>query len=299
MSVDPDPPESPIPDALPSVATVAVVALLLTLPVAGALAWEPVNEGNVKVVKEWGATTGTTFGPGAHFINPVSQSTESLSVRPQSYTMSSQQGEGARSQNDAITVLTRDGLRVDVDVTIRYRIDEQEAVKFYKEYRSLDNAEARLIRPSIRSVLRTEAGRLPVTEVYTGAGQTKLKEAAEKELSTSFAEDGMILEAVQVRNVNLPDQYAQAVEEKEITEQRRQQKQDELEVEKLEAERKRIEAEGQAEANEIVAESLRDNPELIQMEYVKALRENNNTVYVGAGDVMLTRDVTANASTSD
>lgn len=280
MSTDPDPP-SIGPDNLRRVALVGALALLLlAAPVAGLLAWEPVEEGNVKVVKKWGATTGTVFEPGAHFVNPVSQSTSSLSVRPQSYTMSAQQGEGQRTGDDAIRVLTEDGLRTDIDVTVRYRVDASKAVDFYRKYRTLDTAEERLIRPSIRSVLRTEAGRLPVTEIYTGEGQTKLKLAAEQELSDEFSNDGLILEAVQIRNVELPSEYAKAVEQKEITEQRRQQKQSELEVEKLEAERKKIEAQGEADANRIVSESLTN--EVLAQQYIQKLDETD-TVYIPVG----------------
>ena len=287
MSIDspgdsvPDPP-SIGPQNLVKTLLLGLVALLvIAAPVAGLLAWEPVEEGNVKVVKKWGATTGTVFDPGAHFINPISQSTASLSVRPQTYTMSSQSGEGAESRrDDAISVLTEDGLRVDVDVSVRYRIDSAQAVKFYKNYRTVGTAEERLIRPSIRSVLRTEAGRLPVTEIYTGAGQTKLKQAAEEQLGADFAEDGLVLEAVQIRNVDLPDQYAQAVERKEITEQRRQQKQSELEVEKLEADRKKIEAQGEADANRIVSQSLTD--EVLAQQYIQKL-DSTDTVYIPVG----------------
>ncbi|SEO57000.1 Regulator of protease activity HflC, stomatin/prohibitin superfamily [Halogranum amylolyticum] len=280
MSTDPDPPRIG-PDNLRRTAVVGLLALLLlAAPVAGLLAWEPVDEGNVKVVKKWGATTGTVFEPGAHFVNPVSQSTSSLSVRPQSYTMSAQQNEGQQSGDDAIRVLTEDGLRTDIDVTVRYRVDAGKAVNFYRKYRTLDTAEERLIRPSIRSVLRTEAGRLPVTEIYTGEGQTKLKLAAEQELADEFSNDGLILEAVQIRNVELPAEYAKAVEQKEITEQRRQQKQSELEVEKLEADRKEIEAQGEAEANRIVSESLTD--EVLAQQYIQRLDETD-TVYIPVG----------------
>jgi regulator of protease activity HflC (stomatin/prohibitin superfamily) len=260
----------------------AVVLLVVAAPVVGLLAWSPVQEGNVKVVKKWGATTGTTFEPGPHFINPVSQSTTSLSVRPQSYTMSSAQGEGEKSgRDDAIRVLTEDGLRVDIDVTVRYRVDQSEAVAFYKDYRTLATAEERLIRPSIRSVLRTEAGRLPVTEIYTGEGQTRLKQAAEEELGTEFGDAGLILEAVQVRNVELPAEYAKAVEQKEITEQRRQQKQSELQVEELEAQRKKIEAQGEAEANRIISRSL--DQRVLAQKYLDTLDETD-TVYIPVGD---------------
>jgi regulator of protease activity HflC (stomatin/prohibitin superfamily) len=286
-SFDPDPSSGPDPpdldlSRLTRLALVGAVALLLlAAPVVGLLAWEPVDEGNVKVVTRFGAATGTVFEPGAHFINPVTQSTVSLPVRPQSYTMSSQRGEGeVENRDDAIQVLTEDGLQVNVDVTVRYRVDPAEAVSFYRNYRTLDTAEDRLIRPSVRSVLRTEAGRLPVTEIYTGEGQTQLKQAALAELEREFAAAGIILEAVQIRNVELPSEYAQAVEQKEITEQRRQQKQNELAVERLEAQRKRIEANGTAQANRIVARSLTD--EVLAQKYIEGL-DRTDTVYIPVG----------------
>lgn len=270
-----------------------LVIVLLGAVIGGALAWEPVDAGHVKVVKTWGEPV-NTFSPGAHFIVPVMQSTIPMSTRAQAYTMSSQQGEGDRSTaNDAITVLTEDGLRVDIDLTVRYRLDPTKAIQVHNQYRDLPIVQSRLIRPSIRSVLRTEAGRLSVTEIYTGEGQTKLKRAAEEELGNEWEEEGIILETVQVRNVNLPDQYEQAIEDKEVTNQRRQQKQNELEVEKLEAQRLKIEAEGQAEANQIIAESLRDNPELIQIRYIEALKQDDNTIYFSSGpnDIMMTKNV--------
>lgn len=288
IPIDPDDSSGPnIPDIdlrsiFGNTLLIALVILLIAAPVVGFLSWTPVDEGNVRVVKKWGAATGTVFEPGAHFINPVSQDTVRLSTRPQSYTMSNQQGEGNKADtDDSITVLTEDGLRVDIDITVRYRVDSVQAVKFYKNYRNLDAAEQRLIRPSIRSVLRTEAGALPVTEIYTGQGQTKLKQAAQSALKEDFGRDGLILETVQIRRVNLPKQYEQAVEQKEITKQRRQQKENELEVEKLEADRKRIEANGEAEANRILSESL--DQKILTQQYIEKLDETN-TVYIPVGE---------------
>ncbi|RDI71717.1 prohibitin family protein [Halopelagius longus] len=282
MGIDVPPPSTSAASLTRMVLVGALALLLVAAPVTGLLAWEPVEEGNVKVVKKWGATTGEVFEPGAHFINPVAQSTVPISVRPQSYTMSSTSGEGdVKSRDDAITVLTEDGLRADIDVTVRYRVDASNAVTFYREYRTLETAEERLIRPSIRSTLRTEAGRLPVTVIYTGEGQTQLKTAAEEALADEFGNAGLILEAVQVRNVELPDEYAQAVERKEITEQRRQQKQDELAVERLEADRKRIEAKGEADSNRIIARSL--DQRVLAQKYIDKLDETD-TVYIPVGD---------------
>jgi len=274
---------------------VAFALLLVSSAVFGGLAWNAVDEGTVDVVTEWGDSTGETLQPGANWITPVKQGTVTIPTRPQEYTMSEDSGEGDRAnKDDSVEVLTNDGVAVDVDVTVRYRVNKDEAVTFYDEYKGLEQAEARLIRPTTRSVLRTEGGDIDTTEIYTGEGQDQMRDAVWAALEDEFDGSGLVLEAVQIRRIHLPDSYATAVEQKEVEKQKVMQKQSEIERQKLEAEREIIEAEGQAEANEIVAKSLKDNPELIQIRYIEALKENENVVYVGAGEqagIALTKDV--------
>jgi regulator of protease activity HflC (stomatin/prohibitin superfamily) len=277
------------------VGVVVSAFVLLTAMAGGAMAWNPVQQGEVDVVKEWGASTGTTLEPGAHTIMPIKQSTASINVRPQAYTMSATSGEGegeGANRDDSVEVLTNDGVSVDVDVTVRYRVDQNKADQFYDEYKTSSQAESELIRPTTRSVLRTEGGDIKTTEIYTGSGQDQMRDAVKAALDKETAGSGIIIEAVQIRRIHLPSSYADAVEQKEVEKQKVLQKQSEIEREELEAERKIIEAEGEAESNEIVAQSLKDNPELIQVKYIEALKENNNTVYVGAsGDLTLTKEV--------
>lgn len=268
--------------------------VLVTVLVGGGLAWNPVQEGNIEVVKEWGASTGETLEPGANVIVPIKQSTAVVPVRPQEYTMANEKQEGAEARDDSVEVLTNDGVSVNVDVTIRYRVNKTEAATFYDEYKDVSQAEARLIRPTTQDVLRTEGGDIDTTEIYTGAGQKQMAAAVKKALKAEAVGSGLIIEAVQIRNIKLPGQYADAVEKKEVEKQNIEKKQNSIQVAKAEAERKRVQAKGEAEANEIVAESLKDNPELIKIRYIEALNQDNNTVYVGAGSqagITLTKDV--------
>jgi len=278
----------------------AVVAafLLITVGVGGMMAWNPVNEGEVDVVKEWGDTTGQTLEPGAAWITPIQQSTVSIETRPKAYTMSATSGEGSGEgvdRDDSVEVLTNDGVSVDVDVTIRYRVNKDEAAQFYDEYKSTEQVEARLIRPTTRSVLRTEGGDIKTTQIYTGSGQDKMRDAVLGALNQETSGSGVVIEAVQIRRIHLPDTYADAVEQKEVEKQKVLQKESEIAREKKEAERKIIEAEGQAESNEIVAESLKNNPELIQVRYIEALK-NGDTIYVGQDGMTLTKEVEDNKS---
>lgn len=276
------------------VGVVAIVFVLLTVLVGGAMAWNPVDEGEVEVVKNWGDSTGETLEPGANTITPIKQSTAVVKIRPQQYTMANEVDEGDEARDDSVEVLTNDGVSVDVDVTIRYRVTKSEASTFYDEYKNVRQAEERLIRPTTQDVLRTEGGDIDTTEIYTGDGQNRMAEAVTRALDEESTGSGLKIEAVQIRNIKLPSQYADAVEKKEVEKQNIEKKQNSIEVAKREAERKRVEAQGQADANEIEAQSLKDNPELIQVKYIDALEENENTIYVGAGSqagIELVKDV--------
>ncbi|MFC6723937.1 SPFH domain-containing protein [Halobium palmae] len=290
MSSDPPLDASSLPT---SAAAIGLVLILLVAAVGGVMAFEGVDEGNVKVIKNQGAVTGAVLEPGWHFITPVVQSTVSVPTRPQTYTMSQQSGEGEKSnRDDSVRVLTQDGLHVDVDVTVRYRVTPRDAPQFHEEYRDLPTAETRLIRPTVRSVLRTEGGNIDVTEIYTGEGQTRLKLAVEGALKNETGGSGIVIESVQIRNVRLPTEYAKSIEQKKVKQQKIEEAEYEIQVAEKNKQRQVIEAEAEAEQIRIKGEALRENPEVLDLRYIEALRENENTIYVPAqGGVTLTRDV--------
>ncbi|WP_135806994.1 prohibitin family protein [Halorussus marinus] len=280
-----------------SATVIGLVLVLIVSLIGGVMAFEGVDEGEVKVVKNQGAVTGDILEPGWHFITPLVEGVVSVPTRPQTYTMSHQSGEGANAaQDDSVRVLTQDGLHVDIDVTVRYRVTPRDAPRFHEEYRDLPTAETRLIRPTVRSVLRTEGGNIDVTDIYTGEGQTRLKIAVERALKNETGGGGIVIESVQIRNVRLPDEYAKSIEQKKVKQQKIEEAEYEIQVAEKNKERQVIEAEAESEQIRIKGEALRENPEVLDLRYIEALRENNNTIYVPAeGGVTLTRDVTDDA----
>jgi regulator of protease activity HflC (stomatin/prohibitin superfamily) len=262
-----------------------MVVMLVVGGIGGIMAFEGVDEGHVKVVKDKGAVTGQILEPGWHFITPLVEGTKTIETRPQTYTMSAAGGEGEKSnRDDSVRVLTSDGLAVDVDVTVRYAVAPADAPTFHEEYRDMDTAEKRIIRPTVRSELRTEGGNIDVTEIYTGEGQTRLKIAVEKALKGEFEGSGLTLQTVQIRNVHLPQEYAQSIEQKKVRQQKIEEAEYEIQVAEKNKERDIIDAQAEAESIRIKGEALAENPEVLQLRYIEALKENDNTVYVtGSG----------------
>jgi regulator of protease activity HflC (stomatin/prohibitin superfamily) len=241
--------------------------------------YHQVPEGHVGVQKSFGAVTGDELAPGAHLIVPVKDSVQDVEIRPRTYTMANTKGEGDRAgRADAVTVQTVNGTTVEIDITVRYRVEQSNPSRFVTEWRTVEQAEQRLIRPSIRSRLRDEAAGIQTSEIYTSDGRERLGTAAQEKLESAFESEALVLEEVQVRDVDLPSSYDEALNEKEIAKQRVQKKEFEIQQARKDKEQQEIRAEADARVIEIRGRALRDNPIVLKQQYVKSIDASDKVI---------------------
>jgi len=217
---------------------------------------------------------------GLHFINPFAQVVE-MEVRTRNYTMSNIQDEGQKKGDDSIQVITSDGLTVKLDCTIFYSLQQSMVAKIYQDIGP--DVEDKILRSLIRTSLRDAAANLLATELYTSKRQSFVDQVT-KTLKSSFESRGITMEQVLLRNVLLPDQITKAINDKIAADQDAQKMTFVLQKEKQEAERKRIEAEGQAKAQQIVSQSL--TPQILEYQRIQALRyvgEKGNLIITNSG----------------
>jgi len=211
---------------------------------------------------------------GIHLINPLANVTE-MSIRTEEYTMSILQEEGTRSNNDTIAALTKEGLSVDLDITVLFHLIEDKASDVYKNL-GIDYSE-KIIRPEIRSAIREVVAVYEVKDIYSD----KRQEAAIKILSAlqgKLEPRGITVEDVLLRNVGLPEGLAKSIQEKLSAEQEAQKYDFVLEKERKEKERKLIEAEGQKAAQVIINEGL--TSKYLQYLYIQQLKDLKGTIYI-------------------
>ncbi len=176
-----------------------------------------------------------------------------------------------------ISVPSKEGLEIGVDVSIFYKIRPEKAIDIIQKL-TINYVEGTII-PSVRSSTRDVAGGMAVTELY-GAGREKLEQGIFERMQLKMEADGFILEEVLIRDVRIPDQIKVAIEEKQKTEQEFLQKEFELKKEEIEAQRKIVEAKGIAESNllraeaeakaiEIQGKALRENPDVVTLRAIE------------------------------
>ncbi len=250
-----------------------------------------IPSGKVGVPVIFGKVQEQSVPEGLHGKNPFAV-IKKMSIRTDSYTMSATSSEGEKKGDDAISSLSKDGLKMPMDVSIFFRLVGSDAPWIYQKIGS-DYIE-KMIRPAGRTSVRKAAAKFlsqeayalkrdqlqdEITEILTGEIKEILKGIEGYEGKT-----GVIIQNVLLRNVEMPDKVKNAIEEKLAEEQDAQKMEFTLQKETKEAERKRIEAKGIQDFQTIVSKGISDKLlEWKGIEATEALAESPNAKIVIIG----------------
>jgi regulator of protease activity HflC (stomatin/prohibitin superfamily) len=226
-----------------------------------------VQPGQVGVQTLFGKVQSGFLSEGLNFINPMVD-VKLFDVRTQNYTMSGVHDEGEKQGDDAIRVLSSDGLEVSMDLTVLYRVLPDKAPEILrsigKEYRDV------VIRPITRTKIRDYAAYYDAVAMYS-TKRDEFQQRLFQGIESEFKNRGLVLEQVLIRNIDLPVSVKASIEAKINAEQESQKMRFVLDKERQEAERKRVEAQGIADYQRILTSSLTDK--LLQYEQIKAQKE--------------------------
>jgi regulator of protease activity HflC (stomatin/prohibitin superfamily) len=229
-----------------------------------------VEPGMVGVKKLFGKVNNNILESGLNLINPLAK-VVMFDVRTENYTMSGVRDEGALQRDDAIHVLSADGLEVIVDLTVLYKVIPTEAPRILKEvgtdYRNV------LVRPIVRTGIRDNAVYYDAVSLFSSKRE-EFQNRIFTSIEANFRDRGLMLEQLLVRNLTLPESVKAAIESKINAEQDAQKMTFVLQRERQEAERKRVEAQGIADYQKILSSGLSDR--LLQYEMIKAINVSPN-----------------------
>jgi regulator of protease activity HflC (stomatin/prohibitin superfamily) len=248
-----------------------------------------------------------TLEPGVHFITPFVESTKRYSTGQGTYTMSKTQSEGQVLGDDSVTARTSDGQEVFLDASVTYRVDTSRLPDLLRNFPA-DNWEQVVVRPRARSVIYNRVATYRVEEVYSSKRE-ELQKRIEDDLRAALEREGLILEALLLRNITFNQEYAKSVEEKQVAQQNAERAKFVVDQERQEAERVRVQAQGRADASvtaakgeaeaqiiraeaeakalELIAKQLKDNPNLLTFRYIEKLAPGVQTIFLPANQPFL------------
>ena len=243
---------------------VGIILLIMGVLTSGV---RQIDAGQVGVISLFGNVSDRALGSGLNFVNPLANVTE-FDIKTQNYTMSASHDEGQRSGDDAIRVLTADGLEVVIDLTVLYRVVADDAPRIYREI-GPDYMD-KIVRPITRTRIRDNAVYYDAIALYS-TRRDEFQTRIYKTIEADFRKRGLLLEQLLIRNIDLPASVKKTIESKINAEQDAQKMQFVLQKERQEAERKRVEAQGIADYQKILSTGLSDKQ--LQYEQIKAQRE--------------------------
>lgn len=241
-----------------------------------------IDAGQIGVKSLFGKVDNDILTSGLNFINPLVD-VKTIDIKTQNYTMSGVHDEGDKEGDDAIRVLTADGLEVIIDLTVLYRVTSTEAPNIVKET-GLDYRD-KIVRPLTRTKIRDNAVYFTAVDLYSNK-RDLFQGRIFKSIETDFKKRGLVLEQLLVRNITLPNTVKGSIEEKIKAEQDAQKMEFVLQKEKQEAERKRVEAQGIADYQRIISSGLGDKQ--LQYEQIQVMKglitsPNAKVIIMGGG----------------
>src|SRR5947208_681310 len=242
----------------------AILVLAIILLMASTTS---IPTGNVGVLTLFGRVTGETLPEGIHLVNPL-KSVQKLSIQTQSL-------------KESANVPSNEGLILALDTSLLFRLDKAQAAFVYQ---TVGEAYVeKVVEPTLRAAIRASTSAHTANALYTNAREI-VQQQIQDELTAQLAPRGVIVEAVLLRDVQLPAMLKSSIEAKQQAEQDALRMNFILQKEKQEAERKRIEAQGIADFQKIVAQGI--SPQLLEWKGIEATEKlatssNAKVVIVG------------------
>ena len=227
------------PGGRPFLRGAGTLVLLILVAVLAFSSTSCVRTGHVGVVSIFGRVTGQTLTEGIHFVNPAATVTE-LSVKTQ-------------EDKERASVPSKEGLIMGLEASILYHLDPARAAEVYRTI-GPNYAEV-LLQPTFRSAIRAITAGNSAASLYSDARETIARQLLE-DVALQVAQRGVIVENVLLRDLQLPDTLKHAIEAKQQAQQEAQRMEFVLQREKQEAERKRVEAAGIKDFQDIVTQGI-------------------------------------------
>jgi prohibitin 1 len=227
-----------------------------------------VPTGHVGVLTLFGRVTGDVLPEGIHLVNPF-KSNNVLSIRTQEI-------------KETASVPSNEGLIITMDTSLLYHLDPGKAADAFR--RVGPNYQSVVVEPNLRSAVREATASHSANALYTGEREMVAQQISEQ-LKHELEWRGVVVEAILLRDIQLPEALKHSIESKQQAEQESLAMSFRLQKEKQEADRKRIEAAGVRDFQQIVAQGI--SPQLLEWKGIEATEKlagssNAKVVIIGS-----------------
>ena len=252
-----------------------VLVACLPLLIASSIVVVPSGMGGVRISQVSGTLPGTLF-PGVHIVTPLMDSVETFDLRDHLFTAGAAEGAKNAGAQGSLSVQSREGLNIGLNVTVRYRLDANKLDSIQAHMPQPVDKE--LVPPVVASAWRELAPEYTVREIFS-TKREEVRSRAANIITNKLGADGSVVEEVMLSDIQLPEEYAKGLEGLLLKEQEDDQmgvvtdiQQKQVKIAELQAEADAVQkvkqAEGEAQSKVVEAKGEAD-----AMQYTLPLKE--------------------------
>jgi regulator of protease activity HflC (stomatin/prohibitin superfamily) len=290
--------KNPLKNGKSTVIVVLIIAVVMTTVSSGLVFTNPEERGVVISAVSPDGYRHEALQPGLSWIIPFAENVVFYPISQQTYTMSIAPSEGAVQGDDSIAARTLDGQEIYVDASVIFSIDPTKVVDVHINWqdRYVD-----LIRAQARGIIRDAVSQYSVDQVVSSKRFEMVQKITDN-MRAKLEANGLMLDDFVLRNIAFSTEYSASIEQKQIAEQQAKQAELVVEQKKQEAEQARqtaqgvadaavieaqgeadarvIQAQAEAEAMQLIADVLKNNPNLLNYQYITKLAGNISVMLV-------------------
>jgi len=249
----------------------ALLGLVVASIIALSQCWTVIPAGHAGVIDFFGNVSPFTLKPGVNFVNPIARVVK-FDTRKQEL-------------KEVMSVPSKEGLSVELEISMIFRLSTEKVNDIYNNTGDYEEYLQKLVVPNFRSVVRGVTTKYEAKSLYT-ADREKLETEIEEKLKSVEEIQEVFVLSTPLRQIVLPAGLTASIEEKLKAEQDSQRMEFILTREKQEAERKRIEAKGIADFQDIVSRGISE--QLLKWKGIEATEKlasspNSKVVVIGSG----------------
>jgi len=249
----------------------ALLGLVVASIIALSQCWTVIPAGHAGVIDFFGNVSPFTLKPGVNFVNPIARVVK-FDTRKQEL-------------KEVMSVPSKEGLSVELEISMIFRLSTEKVNDIYNNTGDYEEYLQKLVVPNFRSVVRGVTTKYEAKSLYT-ADREKLETEIEEKLKSVEEIQEVFVLSTPLRQIVLPAGLTASIEEKLKAEQDSQRMEFILTREKQEAERKRIEAKGIADFQDIVSRGISE--QLLEWKGIEATEKlasspNSKVVVIGSG----------------
>ena len=251
--------------------TFSLIGIFVAIAVAFSQMFTIIPAGHSGVIDFFGSVSDKTLGPGVNFVNPMANVVK-FDTRKQEI-------------KELMNVPSKEGMSVELEISMIFQLKVDKVNVIYKTAGNYEEYLQKLVTPNFRSVVRGVTTKYEAKALYT-AERDKLENEMRDKLSSVREISEITVLSTPLRQINLPRGLTASIEEKLKAEQESQRMEFILTREKQEAERKRIEAKGIADFQEIVSKGISE--QLLKWKGIEATEnlaksQNSKIIVIGSG----------------